>query len=116
MVMGYPGFEDHGRHEKAEVDGPEFSGLDENIREELEVKSKFGIPWKSIIGFLTVFAGQLTARAFVEGIPVIPTNTSGIIALIGGSFVAAVGIYLKANLYTVDQAKKNLSQAQLKSN
>jgi hypothetical protein len=120
MVMGYP--EHHPKHEAPEADSPimptpGLGGIDSNIQKEEVpvVKSKFGIPWKAIIGFLTVFAGQLMARAFVEGVPVIPTNTSGIIGLIGGSFAAAVTIYIKQNVYTVDQAQANLDKAKEKA-
>lgn len=72
---------------------------------------KFGIPWKAILGFLTVFGGQLWARAVVNGVPVIPDTPAGWAALLGGSFIAAVGIYLKSNLYTVPQAEANLANA-----
>ena len=72
---------------------------------------KFGIPYKSILAFLGVFAGQLWARAVVNGVPVIPDTGSGWLALVGGSFIAAVGVYLKGNLYTVAQAQEKVEQA-----
>jgi hypothetical protein len=76
---------------------------------------KLGIPWKSILTFLGVFAGQLWARAAVNGVPVLPDNINGWLALIGGSFIAAVGVYLKGNLYTVPQAQENLAKATAKA-
>lgn len=125
MVMGYPGYGEkdhkpkHAKPENVEVEqplpSPGLGGIDSNIKEAPTVKEKFGIPWKAIYGFLAVFGGQLVARSFVEGVPVFPTNTSGIIALVGGSFVAAVSIYLKNNLYTVSQAENNLAEAKLKA-
>lgn len=73
--------------------------------------NNFGIPWKSILAFLGVFGGQLWARAVVNGIPVLPESVNGWLALLGGSFIAAIGVYLKGNLYTVAQAQEKLAQA-----
>jgi hypothetical protein len=56
MVMGYP--EHHPKHEAPEADPtimptPGLGGIDSNIQKEEVpvVKSKFGIPWKSIMVF-----------------------------------------------------------------
>ena len=70
-----------------------------------------GIPWKSILAFLTVFGGQLLARATVDGVAVFPENLGGWLSLIGGSFVAAAVIYLKGNVYTLDQAEAKVVDA-----
>lgn len=74
--------------------------------------SKIGVPWKSILTFLGVFGAQLWARAVVNGIPVIPDTVAGWGALVGGAFIAAVGVYLKRNVYTLPQAEANLAVAQ----
>lgn len=106
----FPEYEDEpGKHEKPEP--PVVEEQPVLIESEATVSPKFGIPWKSIIAFLTVFGGQLWARATVDGLPVIPVTSSAWIALVGGSFVAAIGVYLKANVYTVPQAEKNLNVA-----
>ena len=76
---------------------------------------KLGIPWKSILAFLGVFAGQLWARAAVNGVPVVPDTLAGWGALIGGSFIAAIGVYLKANIYTIDQAQAKVADAAARS-
>lgn len=70
--------------------------------------NKLGIPWKSILAFVGVFGGQLWARAVVNGVPVIPDTVSGWGALIGASFIASVGVYLKGNVYTVPQVEAKL--------
>jgi hypothetical protein len=106
MVMGYPGFEQN-----------RFIKPDKSILEEptvgvvSKVEAKIGVPYKTIIAFLTVFLGQLWARATVDGIPVIPDTVGGWGALIGGSFIAAIGVYFKANVYTVPQAEQKLNTA-----
>lgn len=116
MVMGYPGYGGEHKPKHAKPEEVAVNSLDENITiKETPTVGKFGVPWKAIYGFVAVFVGQLVARAFVEGVPVIPTNTSGLIALVGGSFIAAVGIWFKANIYTVDQAQANLALAHKKA-
>lgn len=82
---------------------------------ETPVIKKIGIPWKAILAFLGVFGGQLWARAAVNGVTVIPDTLNGWGALIGGSFIAAFGIYFKSNVYTVKQAQKNLDKANSRS-
>lgn len=127
MVMGY------GQHEKPEEPklakdyvpeelapaiqpGPyPVEGLEEPQEKEPVVVSKFGIPWKAIIGFFTVFFGQLLARVTVNDIPVLPENLNGWISLVGGSAFAAFVIYFKANVMTVPQAQKNLEIAKNKA-
>ena len=74
----------------------------------------FGIPWKSIVGFGGVFLGQLLARAVVDGTPVLPEwgDWGGWGALVGGSLIAAIGIWAKSNTYTVPQAEQHLVEAE----
>lgn len=122
MVIGYPGF-DPNESEETTVPVPEQPvdtaehRLPENItktEKELTVSfiKKFGIPWKSIVGFLSVLAAQLVTRATVDGVAVIPDTTSGWASLLGGAIGAAVLIYLKGNTYSVPQAEKNLAKAE----
>lgn len=121
MVMGYDDLEppkkakDYQPEEVVPQPTPGLGGVDSNItvqpKGESVVTSKFGIPWKSILGFVSVFIAQLIARATVEGVPVIPDNASGILSLLGGSFVAAAIIWLKSNTYTVGQAEEKLDTA-----
>lgn len=82
---------------------------------ETPVIKKIGIPWKAILAFLAVLGGQLWARVMVAGVPVLPTDVKGFVALLGAAFVAAVGIYFKSNVYTVKQAEKNLDKANRRS-
>jgi len=72
----------------------------------------FGIPWKSVIGFGTVFLGQLLARAVIDGTPVLPTDLPGWGALLGGSLIASIAIWAKSNTYTVPQAEQHLVEAE----
>ena len=119
MVMGYG--DDTPKHEKPDYDlesatgsvqpTPAPRGGVSEVSPELVENSKFGIPWKSIIGFFTVFIGQLLARATVDGVAVLPEDLKGWVTLVGGSFVAAGVIWLKGNTYTVDQAQQKLDTA-----
>lgn len=120
MVMGYPGFEGDGLKHAKNYPPEELvpsapvsltPGLGGSKGKDVKEVSRFGIPWKSIIGFLTVFIGQLLARATVNGVPVLPENGSGWLALVGGSFGAAGLIWLKGNTYSVEQAQKKLDEA-----
>ena len=112
--MGYPGFEPENDHVDPEVDitKPKADNAkDDNVGVVNSIETKIGIPWKSILAFLGVFGGQLWARAAVNGVAVLPESLNGWLALIGGSFIAAVGVYLKNNIYTVPQAQAKLEDA-----
>lgn len=119
MVMGYPEQEDdkpkHAKPESQPEVEPEIEqSVDSNIvinQEEITVKDKFGVPWKSIIGFFTVFVGQLLARATVKDVAVIPQDFDSWLALFGGSAVAALAIWAKSNVYTVEQAQAKVEVA-----
>lgn len=127
MVMGYPAQPDEPQEPKLAKDYPAeevvqqplptpgLGGPDPLVKDDLVVVKKFGVPWKAIIGFLTVFFGQLLARVTVNDIPVLPETLNGWGSLIGGSLFAAFVIYFKGNVYTVPQAKKILSTAEKKA-
>lgn len=131
MVMGYPTQPDepdqpkHAKDYPAEElvpNTPEVSptpglgGTEPPLKQDdLVVVKKFGVPYKAIIGFFTVFIGQILARVTVNDIPVFPDTTNGWISLIGGSAFAAFLIYFKGNVYTVPQAQKILNKAEKKA-
>ena len=116
MVMGYPSIPEEPK-KASEYPQEELvpNTPPEIVKDDLVVVKKFGIPWKAIIGFLTVFFGQLLARVTVNDIPVLPETLNGWGSLIGGSLFAAFVIYFKGNVYTVPQAKKILSTAEKKA-
>lgn len=128
MVMGFPDDnqdklpEDESPAEKMQVDVPAttpgLGGIDSNLNPKEPavggIVAKIGIPYKSILGFFTVFLGQVLARATVNDIPVLPENASGWLSLIGGSFVAAAVIYFKANVYTTPQVEQKAVAAEKK--
>ncbi|AEL97952.1 hypothetical protein CL65_gp044 [Mycobacterium phage Patience] len=108
MVLGYPGYEP----EEPKKTDPEHSILEEPTVEIVQkIESKIGVPWKSILAFFGVFLGQIWARATVNDIPVIPDTLSGWSALIGGSFIGAIGVYLKGNVYTTQQVEQKAELA-----
>jgi hypothetical protein len=113
MVMGFPEYQEEPQVKPPTVSEPSGANTKEitNVGIKDKIESKIGIPWKSIIGFATVFFGQLLARSTVNDIPVLPDNTAGIVSLIGGSFVASVVIYLKSNTYTLPQAEQKVDKA-----
>ena len=118
MVMGYPNVPDEPKPAKAYSEEelvPNIPVEEPPLKQDdLVVVKKFGIPYKAIIGFFTVFVGQLLARVTVNDIPVFPDTTNGWISLIGGSAFAAFLIYFKGNVYTVPQAQKILNKAEKK--
>ena len=112
MAMGYPERPKKAKDHSLEEMVPAENQVGEPTVGALQkIEQKMGIPWKSIFAFFGVFLGQLWARAAVNGVPVIPENVNGWLALIGGSFVAAIGVYFKGNVYTVPQAEKKLQKA-----
>ena len=116
MVMGYPEYEpedDGPKHAKdyaPEDVVPQPIG-ETNVSNGTGFLAKFGLPWKSIIGFFGVFFGQVLMRTTVNDIPVFPETLAGWGSLLGASAGAAVVIYLKGNVFTVPQAQKNLEVA-----
>lgn len=129
MVMGFPEFDDGPKRAKDYTRNEVVSQPVEPVELETPVKSsqykekenkmdsvvsKFGIPYKSILGFLSVFVGQLLARSTVNDIPVLPENVSGWFSLLGGSFVAAAVIYFKSNVYTDTQINRKIAAAERK--
>jgi hypothetical protein len=118
MVMGYPvqpDEPDQPKHAKAYSEEELVPNEPELTKDDVVVVKKFGIPYKAIIGFFTVFIGQLLARITVNDIPVFPETVNGWISLAGGSLFAAFVIYFKGNVYTVPQAQKILAKAEKKA-